>query len=152
MLRHYWLSFYRELVCHCFQLQIIQMISDFKCTFWISYSDWTIHPVKNKWCEESRDIMNRGFIVTQKILILYCWKAHGGGTWGFLNIGILRISCRLDGNRLPGMSNKNTDWWRPFLVLKHHWKNHKLLTNFCGGPDIISTAFWMQGLDASLDV
>ena len=42
------------------------MTSEFKCTFWTSYSDWTIHPVKHKRCEESTDTMNRGFIVTQK--------------------------------------------------------------------------------------
>ena len=31
----------RELVSPCFPLQITLMTSDFRCTFWTSYSDWT---------------------------------------------------------------------------------------------------------------
>lgn len=37
--------------------------------------------------------MNRGFIFIQNTPQLK-------GTWGFLNIGILRISCCQDGNKL----------------------------------------------------
>ena len=48
MLVLFWIL-HRELVFPCFPSRTTLMIFDFKCTFWISYSDWTTHLVSTVW-------------------------------------------------------------------------------------------------------